>query len=106
MDRSAPSLPFWRILVTIIILVPGLAAPFGTTILGWLAVSDIRRVNGRLSGLPLAVFDGLLFPLLVLDVFLATGLVNVFNALAVELGHPVRPRSRPSWCSERSRFAR
>jgi len=36
-------------------------APFGTTILGWMAVSRIRRSNGRLYGLPLAVFDGLFF---------------------------------------------
>ncbi len=47
-----------------------LAAPFGTTILGWTAVSQIRRSAGRLYGLGLAVFDGLLFPLLALDAFI------------------------------------
>ena len=45
----------------------GLTAPFGTTILGWVAVTQIRRSAGRLYGLWLAVFDGLLFPLLALD---------------------------------------
>jgi tRNA A-37 threonylcarbamoyl transferase component Bud32 len=45
----------------------GLTAPFGTTILGWIAVSQIRRSAGKLYGLWLAVFDGLLFPLLVLN---------------------------------------
>lgn len=37
-------------------------------ILGWIAVAQIRRSAGKLYGLWLAVFDGLLFPLLVLDV--------------------------------------
>ncbi len=41
-----------------------------TTILGWVAVSQIRNSAGRLYGLWLAVADGLLFPLLALDVFL------------------------------------
>lgn len=40
------------------------------TILGWLAVSQIRRSAGKLHGLWLAVFDGLLFPLLILDAVL------------------------------------
>jgi tRNA A-37 threonylcarbamoyl transferase component Bud32 len=45
----------------------GLTAPFGTTILGWIAVTQIRRSAGKLYGLWLAVFDGLLFPLLAVD---------------------------------------
>ena len=44
-----------------------LTAVIGTTILGWVAVAQIRRSEGRRYGLWLAVFDGLLFPLLVLD---------------------------------------
>lgn len=44
----------------------GLTAPFGTTILGWMAVSKIRRSEGKLYGLWLAVLDGLLYPLLLL----------------------------------------
>ena len=47
-----------------------LAAPFGTTILGFVAIGHIRRSTGELYGLPLAVFDALLFPLLLLDVLL------------------------------------
>jgi tRNA A-37 threonylcarbamoyl transferase component Bud32 len=39
----------------------------GATILGWMAAGRIRRSEGRLSGLGLAVFDGLFFPLLALD---------------------------------------
>ncbi|MDQ3623372.1 MAG: hypothetical protein M3463_12915 [Verrucomicrobiota bacterium] len=49
------------------ILLPAVTAPFGTTILGLMAVSQIRRSAGRLYGLGLAWFDALLFPLLALD---------------------------------------
>jgi hypothetical protein len=45
----------------------GAAAPFGTTILGLIAISEIRRSAGKIFGLPLAVADMLLFPLLLLD---------------------------------------
>ncbi|HXR05707.1 MAG TPA: serine/threonine-protein kinase, partial [Candidatus Acidoferrum sp.] len=42
-----------------------------STILGWVAVSQIRRPARNLHGIWLAVFDGLLFPLLALDGLLA-----------------------------------
>jgi tRNA A-37 threonylcarbamoyl transferase component Bud32 len=48
-----------------------LTVPFGTTILGWIAVSQIRRSAGKLHGMWLAVFDGLLFPLLAVDAVIA-----------------------------------
>ena len=41
------------------------------TLCGWVAVSQIRRSAGRIYGLGLAVFDGLLFPLLALDALIA-----------------------------------
>ncbi len=51
----------------ILLLVPlalaGLTAPFGTTILGIVAIVQIRRSAGRLYGLGLALFDALIFPL-------------------------------------------
>ena len=56
--------------LTRLLLFLGLAAPVTTTILGWLAVAQIRRSTGRYSGLELAVFDGLIFPLLGLDVLI------------------------------------
>ncbi len=59
--------PTWEKLLTMLIFALGITAPFGATILGWLAVGDIRRSRGRIYGLGLAVFDGLLFPLLALD---------------------------------------
>jgi serine/threonine protein kinase len=54
------------------LLLPGRVAlsfafALGTTLLGCIAVSQIRRSAGKLHGLWLAVFDGLLFPLLALD---------------------------------------
>ena len=55
------------IIVGGITILLGLTAPFGTTILGWVAVSQIRRSARKLYGLWLAVFDGLLFPLIALD---------------------------------------
>jgi serine/threonine protein kinase len=45
----------------------GVAAPVVTTLLGWIAVAQIRRSAGELYGLWLAVFDGLFFPLLAVD---------------------------------------
>jgi tRNA A-37 threonylcarbamoyl transferase component Bud32 len=53
--------------VPIRIKLTALLVAFGTTILGWIAVSQIRRSGGRVYGLGLAVFDGLIFPLLALD---------------------------------------
>ena len=45
----------------------GWAAPFATTVLGLLAIGQIQRSQGRRYGLSLALFDALLFPLLLLD---------------------------------------
>jgi serine/threonine protein kinase len=42
----------------------------GTTILGWIAMTQLRRSAGRLYGMGLAVFGGLFGPLLILDVIL------------------------------------
>ena len=59
--------PAWWQMALLFTTVPlGLAAPFGTTILGWMAVSDIRRSQGRLHGMWLALFDGLVFPMIAL----------------------------------------
>ena len=60
----------------------GLAAPLGTTILGWLAFAQIRRSAGRFRGLELAVFDGLLFPLLGLDVLIGVLWLLLMKAVA------------------------
>jgi len=44
----------------------GLTSPIGTTVLGLLALHDIRHSKGTITGLPLALADALLFPLLAL----------------------------------------
>jgi hypothetical protein len=59
----------------------GWTAPFGTTILGWIAVAQIRRGAGKLYGLGLAVFDGLVFPLLLLDAVIGAVLLFVTGLL-------------------------
>jgi hypothetical protein len=72
-----------HLILATVILLPGLTAPLGTTILGCSALGDIRRAEGRLLGLPLAIFDALLYPLLLLDalVFLAVGSVCAFASV-------------------------
>jgi serine/threonine protein kinase/type II secretory pathway pseudopilin PulG len=61
-DQSAV-LIFVRLLPVLL----GLTAIPGATILGWIAVSQIRRSAGKIYGMGLAIFDGLVFPLLALD---------------------------------------
>jgi predicted Ser/Thr protein kinase len=67
---------WWQTALLFTLLPLGATAPFGTTILGWVAVSQIRRSAGRLHGLWLAVFDGLLFPLLALDALMLALIVR------------------------------
>ena len=67
---------FWRhgpfasglmFFVSFVFVIPAFIAPLGATLLGCIAVTQIRRSAGRLYGLGLAVFDGLFFPLVALD---------------------------------------
>ena len=64
----------------------GLTAPFGSTILGCVAISQIRRSGGKLRGLGLAWFDALFFPLLALD-----GLVLGFCFVAITVWNKIHP---------------
>lgn len=68
-------------LLPLILLPAALLAPLGSTLLGWVAVSRIRRSRGQLHGMGLAVFSGLLFPLLVLDVLIFVVGGGIFMAL-------------------------
>ena len=71
-DRAEFSGPtWWQWALIITILLPGLTAPFGTTILGVVSINDIRHSQGRLTGMPLALADSLLFPLMLLDGLIA-----------------------------------
>jgi len=64
-----------------------LIAPLLTSVLGWVAVAQIRRSEGRLCGLKLALFDGLLFPLLLLDAMIGGLWVFGDKLLAVYVRH-------------------
>jgi hypothetical protein len=57
-------------LAGLLILAMGVAPPLVTTILGLVAIGQIRASRGRLYGLPLAVADALLYPLLAIDLLL------------------------------------
>jgi hypothetical protein len=61
------------------LLAVAFTAPFGTTILGLVAISQIRQSVGRLYGMPLAIFDTLVFPLLLLDALIVGGTTAVLT---------------------------
>ena len=74
-------------LAIVVLSVLGLMAPIATTILGIVAISQIRRSCGRLCGMGLALFDALVFPLIALDCLLvvacALAIENVWDSLAL-----------------------
>jgi hypothetical protein len=72
---------WWKLLLSFTLLPLGAVAPFGTTILGWIALYQIPHSRGRLYGLGLATLDALFYPLLVLD-----ALIVLVATLAVMLG--------------------
>jgi len=72
--NPVPAASFGRLgIVLFPLLILGVSAPFGATILGLVAINQIRRSSGRLYGMPLAIFDTLLYPLLLLDVLIVAG---------------------------------
>jgi hypothetical protein len=88
-------------------LILGVAGPFGTTILGWVAVSQIRRSAGLVHGLQLALFDALLFPLMTLGAVIATAgvaLAKMFvdfyaNPSGIGHSHPPLVTRLANWLS-------
>ena len=62
--------PFWHALLDYVIQPLGWSAPIATTVLGLLAIGQIQKAEGAKYGLSLALFDALLFPLLLLDGFI------------------------------------
>ena len=62
-----PSPPWWQVALMVALIPPGFSAPFGTTILGSIALTQIRHSAARLYGLGLALFDALLYPIVVID---------------------------------------
>jgi serine/threonine protein kinase len=79
--RPPPSMALGK-LVLIGCMAVGLTAPIGTTVLGWMSVAQIRRSAGKLYGMGLAVFDGLLFPLLALDGLLGWWIFLLIDGMA------------------------
>ena len=47
-------------------MIPGVLLAFLATLLGWIAVGQIRRSSGQAYGMPLALFDALMLPFLLL----------------------------------------
>ena len=64
------------------LLVIGSGAYIGTTVLGAMAVGQIRRSGGKIIGLPLAVADVLFFPLLLLGALVTVLATGVFQSFA------------------------
>jgi serine/threonine protein kinase len=73
-----PNAPAWQIYT---LLPLGLTAPFGATILGWMAVWQIRCSRGKLYGMWLALVGGLLFPILILDAALLVEQLAVYGSI-------------------------
>jgi serine/threonine protein kinase len=75
--------------ILLILLLPlfvllGVPPLFGTTILGIVAITHIRHSCGRLYGMGLALFDALLFPLLLLNAVIV--LITASNIVQSPLG--------------------
>ncbi len=82
---AAGQMPIRLSLILFVTLVSlGVTSLLGTTILGAVAISQIRHSQGRLYGLGLAVFDVLLFPLLALNGGLIAGWIWLADELAQE----------------------
>jgi hypothetical protein len=71
-----PGPAWWQWLLILTVLPLGVSAPFGTTILGVIAINDIRRSRGHVTGLGLALADALLFPLLAVDALIVFASYN------------------------------
>ncbi len=69
---SAVSPAWWQTSLNYILLGLGFIAPIAATILGFISIADIRKSNGSIYGLPLAVFVSLFYPVLLLDLLLIT----------------------------------
>jgi predicted Ser/Thr protein kinase len=80
-SHESPAAPAWWLAALIPLLILVVTGPFGTTILGWLAVAEISRSRGRVHGLPLAVFDGLVYPLMALGAIIAGGITYLLREL-------------------------
>ena len=77
----------------------GFTGFLGATILGWVSVAQIRRSAGGLRGLWLGVFDGLLFPILLLNgvfAWVVSGLARIFVEFNSNFSNLNNPQVHPS----------
>jgi|GEM_PF-1321935 len=63
----------------------GLTMPAISTFLGWVAVAQIRKSGGQIRGIKLAFFDGIFFPILLVDVVIIGIAILVQKSLAVSV---------------------
>ena len=82
-------LGFLALLILLPLGLAGLSSPFLTTILGCVAISQIRHSNGKIYGLGLAVFDALFYPLLALDSLFLSFCVLLANSFRFQGIHPL-----------------
>ncbi|MDB6058484.1 MAG: hypothetical protein JWO95_2328, partial [Verrucomicrobiales bacterium] len=82
--------PMWRLVLgsNWVLGFFAFTAPFGTTICGCVAISQIRHSAGKIIGLGLAVFDALLFPMLVVAGVMLFGWLLVFQFFAISPAMP------------------
>ncbi len=59
--------PIWVASLQFLLIPLGWSALFATTVLGLIALSQIQKSAGRVKGLSLALFDAMIYPLLLLD---------------------------------------
>jgi len=69
-STSATSVTLWQNVLRFTLLPLSIIAPFASTALGLLGISEIRKSDGKIYGLPLAVFVSLFYPIILLDVLL------------------------------------
>lgn len=77
-----PAFHWWQWVLLFTVVPLGATAPFGTTILGIVSISQIRQSAGRLYGLGLAMLDALLFPLLALDIVICYVVYGIVSAIS------------------------
>ncbi|MHC4483534.1 MAG: protein kinase domain-containing protein, partial [Planctomycetota bacterium] len=81
---SVPRVGLIGLVLILPFLLLGVSSVFGTTILGFVAISHIRHSAGRLYGMGLALFDALLFTLLALDAAIIAGCLVLSQNPAVQ----------------------
>ncbi|MEW4527397.1 protein kinase [Maioricimonas sp. JC845] len=83
---------FAFIAVMALIGIASLTSPFGMTILGVAAISEIRHSKGRITGLGLAYFDAVFFPLIVFSIVFFWGFVQLIGG-GIDTDGPFSPDS-------------